>query len=532
MDGRHDSISPSAGRQWAGAVVGMVAMALLGVAAVGGGYTAAHGIGKFLNWLATKPDGQQPAPEGPKERPLFADWPSENPAAVLLVTGEWLGHMRPCGCSENQQGGLAHLGDLKRYMTEEKKWNVVPIDLGDLVGPDPNAETAEAETPLIDRRSNAKIDLVKYRYVVQALKTLGYTTSGIGLGDLRIGINEIVGEAINLQNLKLVAANLGYVDADFASVLNEIVKPINIVTAGELRIGICSWVPAGHAQRLPDAKVKLGADDATLQLCKAALDKASVGLRVLLVHAAPEEAVQLATKAGNFDLVVCNSPLDDPTRGDIKRVGKTTVVWSGRKGKWALAVGYWKSEPENLRVEIVPLDNRLGEMPAMNDLYARFVRAVKDEDLLSKTPRLQHSSKSGYVGAVACGKCHTKAYEKWKDTKHAHAMESLVKNQKPAGQEFNPECVSCHSTGFRFTGGFVSLAKTPQFAGNQCENCHGPGERHANDGMEGKNPEFIRPLKLSRVTVAKTCYECHDKDNSPKFEFNEYFQKIVHPWKD
>lgn len=533
MNERPSSNAPSSARQFAGLIGGLAGLLAVTAVAIGLGFYSGSGVNGLIGWLsksdavAKRDNALEVAAES--RAPLFADWPTQNPEIALLLTGEWLGHMRPCGCSENQQGGLAHLGELKRYLTEDKKWNVVSLDLGDLVGPDPNSESGGSEVPLIDRRSNAKLDQLKYRYFIEALKKLGYDTIGIGLGDLRIGATEIVGEAINLQTLRLIAANFGYSESDFQAIFTEVIKPLAIVERGGVKIGVCSLIANSQTRRLPDTKVSLTPQDAALKIAKAAFDKAGVNLRILLVHMPVDEAVAFAAKAGNFDLILCSSTVDDPSQNDIKRVGNTVVAWAGRKGKWALVAGNFQGETTRLRVEIVPLDNRLSELTSMTELYARYVRALKDDDLLSKVPRLTHSSKSEYVGAAKCGECHTKAYTKWKDSKHAHAMDSLVNNQKPPGQQFNPECVSCHSTGQRFVGGFVSLAKTPQFAGNQCENCHGPGGKHAADK---NNKDFQQAMKLNRATVARTCYECHDKDNSPKFEFENYFNKIVHPWKD
>jgi hypothetical protein len=49
----------------------------------------------------------------------------------------------------------------------------------------------------------------------------------------------------------------------------------------------------------------------------------------------------------------------------------------------------------------------------------------------------------------------------------------------------------------------------------QCEVCHGMAGDHARDGSYGK------------VTVA-TCVTCHDKENSPDFDFAEYLPKVTH----
>lgn len=39
-------------------------------------------------------------------RPLFADWPKENPDLVIVVSAQTFGYLSPCGCSRPQFGGL------------------------------------------------------------------------------------------------------------------------------------------------------------------------------------------------------------------------------------------------------------------------------------------------------------------------------------------------------------------------------------------------------------------------------------------
>jgi hypothetical protein len=53
-----------------------------------------------------------------------------------------------------------------------------------------------------------------------------------------------------------------------------------------------------------------------------------------------------------------------------------------------------------------------------------------------------------------------------------------------------------------------------------CESCHGPGWKHTQ-----------MPVKdhIRRGREAKTCTGCHDRENSPSFEFESYLAKIVGP---
>ena len=110
--------------------------------------------------------------------------------------------------------------------------------------------------------------------------------------------------------------------------------------------------------------------------------------------------------------------------------------------------------------------------------------------------------------------------EVWKDSKHAHAFESLFPENKRHGYErlhgvsrgFDPECLACHVTGWkpeqylRYRSGFLNeeLAEEPQknlqslLAGNQCENCHGPGSRHIELIEEGEVQAALKEVKVTQ----------------------------------
>jgi hypothetical protein len=159
---------------------------------------------------------------------------------------------------------------------------------------------------------------------------------------------------------------------------------------------------------------------------------------------------------------------------------------------------------------------------------------------------LPHPTGHTFVGSETCGGCHTKALAIWEKTPHAHATDTLEKLEIP--RQFDPECVSCHATGwepqkyFPFKGGFESIAATTHLKQNGCENCHGPGSRHAaieSGEMDATPAEKTKAREQMRVTIAQakktTCIACHDLDNSPDYiknGFEAYWPKVEHKGKD
>ena len=137
-------------------------------------------------------------------------------------------------------------------------------------------------------------------------------------------------------------------------------------------------------------------------------------------------------------------------------------------------------------------------------------------------------------------------------TPHAHATETLVHLDPP--RHFDPECLSCHVTGwnpqeyFPYTSGYFGTETTPHLRGNGCENCHGPGGAHAaaESGEEDVSDDMLEQLRdamrlkivegegnkhgqpMPEGGVADGCIKCHDTDNSPDFDFQEYWPQVEH----
>jgi len=113
---------------------------------------------------------------------------------------------------------------------------------------------------------------------------------------------------------------------------------------------------------------------------------------------------------------------------------------------------------------------------------------------------------------------------------------TLIKTHKKiaAGKHVNPECVSCHTTGFFNTTGYDGTAATKHLGGNGCENCHGPGSEHvkiisklAFDAAELHAAKKMMHLPLQTETH-NVCDRCHDFENSPKFKLDKFWAEVEH----
>ncbi|HXK03716.1 MAG TPA: hypothetical protein VMS37_15045 [Verrucomicrobiae bacterium] len=136
-----------------------------------------------------------------------------------------------------------------------------------------------------------------------------------------------------------------------------------------------------------------------------------------------------------------------------------------------------------------------------------------------------------YVGIAACNVCHGGGLAQvmvpsWSKTAHATLFSSGINGQQGTG--YGPNCISCHTVGYDANstvnnGGFSAVARqlnwtfpTTLQPGNfaamptalqnlgaiECENCHGPGSEHANNGGN--------LIAISVPSNTGQCSQCHD----------------------
>ena len=139
----------------------------------------------------------------------------------------------------------------------------------------------------------------------------------------------------------------------------------------------------------------------------------------------------------------------------------------------------------------------------LTDFY-RGVAETSEHKPLFADQLLEQQVKNGYVSASACQNCHEQEYLQWSATRHAFAFETLLKKER----YFDPNCVSCHTTGFGYQTGFQIGDEASAFKGVQCETCHGPGKQHV--GNPKKN-------NIRSGADTSLCMQCHDTKHSPGF---------------
>jgi hypothetical protein len=109
--------------------------------------------------------------------------------------------------------------------------------------------------------------------------------------------------------------------------------------------------------------------------------------------------------------------------------------------------------------------------------------------------------------------CHTRDGKLWDESPHAHAWQTLADR----GYQVDAACQRCHTNGYGLPSGFLSVARSPQARTVGCESCHGPALAHS------REPKIKTPF-----AARDQCTHCHDRENSPRFADEAYWQRIRH----
>lgn len=474
--------------------------------------------------------------------PLFTKWPE--PRISFVITGEQHGYFEPCGCTANQLGGMARRAGLFEKI-ESLGWDVRGLDVGGL-----------------SRRTGPQAQL-KFETTLEALRRLKYVALALAPEELKLEPGYLLSQHLTDGDspLNFLGANLVF----FGSKELGTPLPMRIVELDGYKVGITSVmsdtirraiIPDRPADEAATADLNWTDPEAALTEVMQAFDDAGVNFRILLSQSTDEEIRKQAERFPKFDIIVAADGRDGDRQPEM--LGDVRLLRVGEKGKTAGVVGIYPEDADNaVRYELVTLsEENFAASDSMTDLMRTYQDRLKESAIVTADTVVAHPSGATFVGASKCGECHTQAFDVWKNTSHSHGFESLDPVHQRKGFErlngvprtFDPECLSCHVTGWepeeyvRFRGGFLNeefaaddsekLLQT-LLAGNQCENCHGPGSRHV-ELIEADNKEAA--VKEVRVTLEQAekqiCAKCHDADNSPDFNFEEYWEHVKHYGKD
>ncbi len=542
-------------------------------------------------WLQPPRDVPSPREVRPTHdvSPLFQNWPKTQPLAVLVFTNQIHGYLNPCGCSKPQYGGFERLYNFEQQL-KERGWPVIMLDGGDI---------AQAHAPAGLPNIQGKI---KYRYSMEAKEKMGTTAVGFGADDASLSLFELLGEwALNNEKPAVLLGNLMDRE-DFPPHRDEgVAKPEGNSAIGlwritqpssEVKIGVVGVVSTHEAEKDPHTqemvfsigdqitkieqnRYQFAPTDKTVKKALAEMNKTEKpNFRVLLYQGSFEKAKKVAELVPEFNVILCLDVDEPPSTPEL--VGTTFVVRVGHKGKNVGIVGVFPpkkaGEPFEMRYQLAAIAPKYETPPAkaaaqpIVKIMERYQKELRMDGYLEKYSQKPHEVQiaaralknaagaprypgqiSDYVGSETCKKCHTDAYDTWKDSPHSPygkdkrggPFQTLADVTNPGNRIFDGECIVCHTTGFTYETGYsvkfdrkkagVVSDETVKLRDVGCESCHGPSGLHARNPKDKDLYTIINPWGGNPKQFEKMCMQCHDHENDVHWTINKWWTgKIFH----
>jgi hypothetical protein len=415
-----------------------------------------------------------------------ATQPKEPREVLIIYTGNLLAELKPCGCAkEEDQGGIERR---MQYLIDTRKVHphTLLVDTGDHFKEPTRQGKLKAET------------------LLTATEKMQYDAVALGDKDLVYGSQF-------LQDRTQIPWTSGNLKIDrFEPAQSRIKRFPNGLKVGILAVADPDLFYDHVGLHIENPKKTV------LNLAAHMRQTEKPDLIVLLTHAKREAALSYLDLEG-VDIVI-NGHIETETDVidvvPVKKNGKIFVQSSSRGQKMGeLRVQIEPDGNKSFKQNMVKLDSSVKfdpEMVKLYQLYNEKVEAMFFEALAGKRGR---SKQSIYAGESVCKNCHAAEHKIWSESRHGRAYNTLRKINKA----FDPECLVCHVVGFNDEGGFISELDTPKLKNVQCEVCHGPGLDHSSSPQAGFGDK-----------ATEACKQCHVKNHSPRFNFAEYWPKIVH----
>lgn len=437
----------------------------------------------------------------------------------LLYASQVYGQVRSCNCTKFRYGGYGRQATLMKQLSDQSA-NVVLVDCGDALSGDTSTQ------------GQFKRDLT-----ARIMSKIGYNAWVAGATEIAADLHAVNEKCAEL-GVPVTCANV------FDSSTGKRVCPshISYKTPGGVRVAIIGLFSKNLVSNdvLRKTGVKVG-DPADLLRKMAPGIKKSADLIVVAAHMPLAEATAIA-ELGIGDVVICSHierELHMPDKDEnvvevpYTTIGNVIFLRSLTRSNWSVGkleikrakANKWQASSNSL----LYMDRDYDEHPEIVKLFDEHNESLRDHYIKQRDKmRAELDAKvraSGldpdeirernkrFAGHGACRECHSKAYEVWASSRHSRAIDTLKKTK----QEYDTECIDCHTTGRHQMTGFVNMKETPELANVQCEACHGPGKEH-----------IAKPAKGFGATGEANCRGCHTDELDPEFDYELRWKKIAH----
>lgn len=407
---------------------------------------------------------------------------SNNQSLAIFVSGDTAGWITPCGCAANQSGGLARRATL--------------ID---------HAGTPD-RTLYLDAGGSAsgtnEYHQVKLAAILRGMKAMALAAHNIGGPEAEFAPEQLAALA-KATDVTWVSANLEATGGTTPTAKRLVFERngTRIAVTGVLdpkQVNNSEWTARDPIAAILDALGNVQAD-----------------IRIVLAYCDKDQLRKLAQSLPEVDFIV-----GGPTGQALSptSIGPVMILSATNKGKFLADIRLARDNGKTRTVSVGPAEvkSTLAEdLSQLQNLKQYYAALGKRDFRVDEAGLVAHQQITGQqiAGSASCAKCHAQDDIVWHSSKHSHAWEVL----KAKGAFVDPYCQQCHTTGYGYDGGFISVAVTPNLVHVGCENCHGPSALHV-----------ANPKRKTPFAAREQCIRCHDHENSPEFNYDAYWPKIRH----
>ena len=393
---------------------------------------------------------------------------SDPPSVVILYTGNTKSHLEPCGCYQEQSGGLPRRASIVEQIRQHG-FPTLLVDAGNIF------------------EGTQEIDTKRCQINLKAMSEMGYTAAALSEVDLSYG-DTYLSQQHAIATFPFLAATQNNFTQPF--IIKKVKQHTIAFIAGTLQEQETSQADIIVALGDPQASMHI---DIVIQPDKIETTESESG--ILYVGSEPEG------RTLGFLALWVNS------NGDLTHHYATQLSLSGNV-----------EESQPIRQLLTDFYRQTSQSPDFTPLFAE--------------QHLEQDPQNGYVSAMACQQCHQQAYLQWSATRHAFAYQTLLKKQRhfDAGcvschttglgyltgfQIGDPDptlkgvqCETCHGPGKQHVG---NPKKTNIRKGGDTKLClechdteHSPGfadvvALHTKDVDHSRQPMNLKELLESRI---------------------------------
>ena len=351
---------------------------------------------------------------------------------------------------------------------------------------------------------------IKFEVLLESFRQMQYDAISIGEREILMHQDSYnVWEQLKSTDIPIVTLNIAYRGEKPRD------KPL-IIRRGEIKVALFSLFISGD---IPQSAQKNWTIEDPEKVIDGALAYASkkADLVIAMLHGDLPQVREFVKKHKGMDIVIVsystirfNKP--EQINGALLLCTESEGKFLGRVDA-SLKGGTWEFDPR-----VIALDKTVSGDPVLTKTYERYLERVAqlEEEIAQKQEDEAAAQFPPVLQPTDCQSCHNDIYDTWAKTPHAHAIDSLTEKN----EHRNPECIACHTT-YYLKGGFVTLKKTPEYAGIQCAQCHGRMEGHIEF-----HPGTSQTADATPAVNENICLQCHTPDQDDDFDFELDKEKV------